>query len=153
MNHSVIASFDPFTTLAQITGADINALKVDGESCLNVVLTNRVKQSPSAQFWVTKLYDYPFCNSSAVLGTYAVRAGDRKLAYIPAHRLNEADKVRFFNMKKRSSRSARSASRARAARYQLMLRLCGSEVFRGGEYGGDLAILPGGRCQFADKVF
>jgi hypothetical protein len=140
VNHSVIASFDPFTTLAQIAGADINALKVDGESCLNVVPPNRLKQSPSAQFWVTKMYDYPFCNSSAVLDSYAVRAGDRKLAYIPAHRLNEADKAMFFNMEKDPA-EARDLLAAPAPRDdQLMLRLFGAEVFSGGEYDAAIGL-------------
>jgi len=100
VNNSVVASFDLYPTLAQIIGADIEKSGLNGKSFLSVLRKNTFKPRAAPLFWETKLFDHYFTNPSGVPETYAVRDGDWKLVYIPAHGAHLGDDTMLFNMKR-----------------------------------------------------
>ncbi len=81
VNDSVVVSHDLFPTLAALAGADVSGLALEGESFVEVLLSNAGRLRGSSIFW------------EGLRGDFAVRSGDWKLVYLSAD-----DSVNLFDL-------------------------------------------------------
>lgn len=84
VNDSLIASFDLFPTLAELTGSPLPVGKFPGNSFLSVLLDNSLKIRRSPLFWEEKHSNRAFRNRNGMYNEYAVRDGNWKHIFKPA---------------------------------------------------------------------
>ena len=99
IHDSVVASFDLFPTLMDLTGSRGVPEDLPGISFLDVLLKKSLKKRPFPLFWENKHANRAFTNNSGIFNTYAVRNGDWKLVFIPAVNKHEQDSLKLFNLR------------------------------------------------------
>ncbi len=83
VNESIVSSLDLFPTFAELAGADVSGLELDGESRTDTLLKG-VQVSPSAPlFWEHRETRRPFDSPTGIFNGAAVRHGPWKLVVKP----------------------------------------------------------------------
>ena len=89
-NDSVAAGMDLIATFAELAGADVSALDLQGTSLVNALLGAPVAR-PGSLFWELKTIGRYFVDPDDILDDFAVREGDWKL-------VREDGEIRLYDL-------------------------------------------------------